>query len=346
MLFNLIEGKSYFFEDLSADFVGYLLSYKRNEAISLPDISAKSEISIEVIASFLDILEQKGLVTTYLTDDRIVSEYRLNTYKKRVVSRHVSDSSNNNFRNTTLNVSTAERSYAQRTNSPVSTVLFELTYQCCEKCVHCYNPGAERSKNDKNKRGLRNYLTKKEYFRIIDELYKEGTVRICLSGGDPFSNPFIWDIIDYLYEKEFAIEIYTNGLAIVGNEYKLLSYFPCVIGISIYSSIPEVHDSITRVKGSFSKSLSVLETLASNAQILEVKCCIMQQNLKSYLGVKDIARHCNATLQLECAIFDSSDGDHSIRKYLRLTEEQLEVVLRDIDNPLYVGKETYPKYGK
>ena len=132
----------------------------------------------------------------------------------------------------------------------------------------------------------------------------------------------------------------------MGNESKLLSYFPCVIGISIYSSIPEVHDSITRVKGSFSKSLSVLETLASNAQILEVRCCIMQQNLKSYLGVKDIARHCYATLQLERAIFDSSDGDHSIRKYLRLTEEQLEVVLRDIDNPLYVGKETYPKYGK
>lgn len=128
LLFNLIEGKSYFFEDSSADFVGCLLSYKRNEAISLSDISAKSEIPVDVIASFLDILEQKGLVTTYLIDDRIVSEYRLNAYNKRVNSSHFSDNYNDNLRNTTLNNSTAERSYAQRTHCPVSTVLFELTY--------------------------------------------------------------------------------------------------------------------------------------------------------------------------------------------------------------------------
>ena len=57
----------------------------------------------------------------------------------------------------------------------------------------------------------------------------------------------------------------------------------------------------------------------------------------------DLAKQYGAQPQFEINITESNDGD-LCAKQLRLTEEQLQVVLRDNNLPLYVGKEA-PNYG-
>ena len=59
--------------------------------------------------------------------------------------------------------------------------------------------------------------------------------------------------------------------------------------------------------------------------------------------VADIAKTYGAIPQFEINITESNDGD-ICAKQLRLTEEQLQVVLRDNNLALYVGKEA-PNYG-
>lgn len=341
LLYNLLEGKSFFFEDETADLIGCMLTYDRESVFSLAELCAKSGIEEDSLLPFCELLCTKGLLANQKITEIAIEEYRAKILVQR--NRKLeSDSLVGNHDNMDFlvpNSSNAEKMYSERVGSAASIVLFELTYNCSERCVHCYNPGATRNESEQNQRGAIRQLTLSDYYRIIDEFYAEGTTRVCLSGGDPFSNVYVWQIIEYLYKKEIAIEIFTNAQKIVGCEKRLCSFFPCVVGVSIYSSVAEVHDSITRIKGSFDKSISVLENLHRLGQVLEIKCCVMQQNLKTYTGVKDIAERYNATFQMECAIFDSADGDKSISKYLRLTEEQLEVVLRDSFNPLYVGPE-------
>lgn len=70
----------------------------------------------------------------------------------------------------------------------------------------------------------------------------------------------------------------------------------------------------------------------------------MQPNLKTYRKVADIARQLGAYPQFEINVTDSVDGDKCVSKFLRLKQEQMEVVLRDDNIPLYVGKEA-PNYG-
>lgn len=65
----------------------------------------------------------------------------------------------------------------------------------------------------------------------------------------------------------------------------------------------------------------------------------MRPNFKTYLGVSEIAARYGATLQLECCIFDSLDGDVCASRWLRLIPEQMELALSDPNNPLYIGKE-------
>lgn len=70
----------------------------------------------------------------------------------------------------------------------------------------------------------------------------------------------------------------------------------------------------------------------------------MRPNVKSYFLVADIAKEYGAIPQFEVNLTDSIDGDTCVSKYLRMTHEQLEIVLRDNNTPMYVGEEA-PNYG-
>ena len=85
--------------------------------------------------------------------------------------------------------------------------------------------------------------------------------------------------------------------------------------------------------------MKVVEQLSDLAIPMNLKCCIMQPNLHSYYLVADIAKQYGAEPQFEININDSIDGDLCARQ-LRLTEEQLQVVLRDNNSAYHVDEET------
>lgn len=336
--YNLVSGRSFYFEDESAAVIGAILEMERNVAFTLSSIETKTGIRVESLMSFFDILLSKGMVSTKHVGNEEENEYRAFISRERLmgVKKEPIHQDEDAMRSDS---ETAEKAYARRTGCPVTTVLIELTYLCSERCIHCYNPGASRNDSESSGRARWMGLDIEDYYRVIDELYTLGAVRVCLSGGDPFSYPHTWEIIEYLYKKEFAIEIFTNGLSLLGKTEKLSKFYPCVVGVSIYSSNPTCHDRITRIPGSFSRSIRVVEDLSKLSVPLEIKCCVIQTNLSSYHGVSEIASKCGAKYQLECSVFDSMDGDKCVSRQLRLDESQMELVLRDPDNPLYVGPE-------
>lgn len=339
IVYDLIGGMSHFFEDYSADVIGQILTTKRGKEVSLVNVSEATMIDTESLESFFAQLECVGLLSYMPTTSDVVAERRRLT---RDFFRQNPDAGRADI--SIGKATNAEMSYADRCKFRITVVMLELTYRCSEACIHCYNPGATRNDNEVSTRGRFDELTIADYRRIIDELYDEGVTKICLSGGDPFSKATVWDIIQYLYDKDIAIEIYTNGQNLLGKEQQLADFFPCDVGISIYSSEAAVHDRITRVHGALDKSLRVIERLTDLAVPICIKCCIMRTNVRTYRGVAEIASRYGATLQIESGIFDSADGDTCVSHYLRLTENEMRLVLRDRDNPLYVGKEV-PAYG-
>ncbi len=331
LYYNLLSGLSYFFEDESADVVGLILDSGRGGFIDTALIESLTGIRKANIESFMVQLCEVGLVTDSKID---ISGERARLFSSRQQYNHRQVMSAD-----PMQPVDAERDYLTRTNSRIFSVLIELTYNCSEKCIHCYNPGATRNNTDNNNRSIPDELDLKDYKRIIDEFYEQGLVRVCLSGGDPFAKPKIWEIIEYLYSKEIAFDVYTNGIQLNGQEQRLADLFPCSVGISLYSDQPLVHDAITRVPHSLEKSMEVVDRLAALSVPLSIKCCVMRNNIKSYRGVAKIADKYSATLQLECNIFDSVDGDQCVSKFLRLNREEMMIVLRDKDIPQYVGPE-------
>ncbi|MBR2101777.1 MAG: radical SAM protein [Prevotella sp.] len=334
IMYNLLEGMSFYYEDVSAEVVGSILSVERNSAFTLGGLSKQTDVREDCLDPFLGELERYGLLTRKVPSQEEIAERR--SLLKAERRQQVADSINALHEMTIVGNASAERAYSERVGG-LTSVMLELTYRCSERCMHCYNPGAARNNNETSKRGMRKELTLDDYKKLLDELVGMGITKVCLTGGDPFSKNIVWDIMDYLYRKEIAVDIFTNGISVVGDVGRLAAYYPRTIGISLYSDVPEVHDSITRVRGSHDKIVAFIAECSDYALPMLLKCCIMKPNVSTYHTVKTVARRYGALPQFDLNVTDSVEGDRSPSKFLRLEHEQLEIVLRDKDLSYYIS---------
>ncbi len=341
LYYNLIEGMSYCFEGVSASVVGYLFDRKRGTGCPFSELLDILGLDVQSLISFIEQLISIGLIIPKEITANDIKEYREKvsserkshsqlpmTIKERIPVEH----------------SSAENDFSDMVGG-ISSAMFELTYNCSEKCVHCYNIGATRNDNEVSHRGDLKEIHLNDYKRIIDELYDQGLFKVCLSGGDPFSKHEVWDIMKYLYSKDIAFDIYTNGQLLLGREKDLADLYPRTVAISIYSADASIHDRITRTNNSLERSLSVMRCLGQLAVPMNLKCCIMRPNKDSYRTVVSVANEVGAVPQFEISITDSVDGDKCASLYLRLKKNELENVLQDDIIPMQVGPGV-PNYGR
>ena len=193
--YNLIAGMSYFFENYSAMVIGEILSVPRNGEFSIEAIASKLNIAMESLEPFFVQLEQMGIVSSVFPTEEIIANYRkrvseYNCQQQQTVERTTQEK-------LPYAITNAEQLYTEKVDG-ITSVMLELTYRCSEKCIHCYNEGATRNDDEISTRGNREELTLDEYKRLIDELYDQGLMKVCLTGGDPFSKSFAWELIDYI----------------------------------------------------------------------------------------------------------------------------------------------------
>lgn len=340
IIYNLLKGQSFFFESHSARVIGEMLKTPRNGEICPEKVADHTGIHIESIREFINLLQEVNLIVTMLpTSKEMITIRQMQGEWIKAMESNRSDI--NKKETLPYDMTTAEQAYnaAVADEYTITSVMLELTYNCSERCIHCYNVGAVRSLDEQSQRS-REEMNLDDYKRVIDELDELGVYKVCLSGGDPFSKPIVWEIIDYLYHKEIAFDIYTNGLAIADKVDRLIEYNPRLVGLSVYSAIPEEHDRVTRVNGSYRKTMTVAKQLSDAGINIAFKCVVFRTNVKSYHTVQELAKEYGAIYQLETNLCNGIDGDTSVVDNLRLPTEAMEIVLRDPHSPLYVGTET------
>lgn len=89
---------------------------------------------------------------------------------------------------------------------PFWTVL-TITSKCNLFCNYCFNDYDYPLKD----RNLRKGLWINDYKKIVDILYASWTRDIIITGWEPFSAPFLWELLWYIRQKWIFIRINTNG---------------------------------------------------------------------------------------------------------------------------------------
>ncbi|MFH1956066.1 MAG: radical SAM protein [Patescibacteria group bacterium] len=199
-------------------------------------------------------------------------------------------------------------------------MLIEVCYTCNENCIHC-------CLSNHAKYGM----TLKQYECLFDQLVEAGVFFIILTGGEPFTRHDFMKIVEAARKRRLSVTIFTNGTLLTENDIKWLKkLYVQEIHISIYSADPETHDNITRIRGSFQRSVENIKRLTNGGVSVKIKCPLMNTTVSGKDRIKKLAQNLGVKIQFTIVITAKDNGDNSTLKF-RLTKDQLKEVLIDPD---------------
>ena len=203
-------------------------------------------------------------------------------------------------------------------NEPhLHTFHIELTSQCNERCIHCYIPHEDKT----------THIDYELMLDVLKQCKEMKVMTIVFSGGEPMLHPHFCDFLKIAKDMDFNVTVLSN-LTIVTDEIMaaLMYRHASCVNVSLYSMIPEVHDEITTVKGSFKKTLSNILKMQENNIPIQINCPVMKQNKDSFFEVIKWGQNHKCTVNTDYLIMARADRstDNLVN---RLSEEDLKEVI-------------------
>ena len=95
------------------------------------------------------------------------------------------------------------------------------------------------------------------FYKIIDECEQMGVMGLTLSGGEPMLNPEFPQWLRELQKRDFYITILSNLTVLTDEIIEEMKKLNSVsVQVSLYSMVPQVHDQITKLPGSWMKTVN------------------------------------------------------------------------------------------
>lgn len=142
-------------------------------------------------------------------------------------------------------------------------------------------------------------------------------------------HPNFKEIIKAARKNDLAISILSNLTLCNSEIVKLLKENDVAVQVSLYSTSEHVHDTITRLGGSFRKTMDAIEMLHEADVPCFISCPLMKQNATDYLKVLAFARSLKMDAMTDFVIMGKKNGDTSNLK-CRLDLSQIRKVINDV----------------
>ncbi len=202
-------------------------------------------------------------------------------------------------------------------NELLRSIHIEVADECNERCVHCYIPN--ECKNS--------IIDPTLFYRIIEEGLNMNIIHITLSGGEPLIHKDILDFLKKCREVELSVNVLSNLTLLTEDIIEEMKKNPLLsVQASLYSMDASVHDSITKLNGSFEKTRYGILRLCDEGVPVQISCPIIKQNKETCVDVLHWGWSHNIAVSIEPMIF--ATYDHSGNNL----ENRL--TLEDIDNIL------------
>lgn len=202
-------------------------------------------------------------------------------------------------------------------------VQLDLTYRCNERCVHCYLDHEDHGE-----------MTTAEIKDLLDQLAEAGVFFLTLSGGEIFMRKDFFEILEHARKLRFSVKLKTNAVMIGRAKAERIAELGVEsVQISVYSHKPEVHDAITKLPGSFRRTLEGARLLKSCGVTVSFANVLMKHNVDDYPQVQALCAELDVEYKIDPTITPMMDGDRSILA-LNIDSERLTEIYHD---PTLVG---------
>ncbi|MEV7346173.1 radical SAM protein [Streptomyces sp. NPDC093544] len=141
-------------------------------------------------------------------------------------------------------------------SSGPEVVIWDPTYACPLRCIHCYSESGRRPSRQ---------LGHEDMVRVAEALISLKPRVVALGGGEPLLVKGIFEIADQLSRAGIKTSLYTGGWTMQPWMTERLAEFDEVL-VSLDGATAAVHDRIRGRPGSFDHALRALELLDSAAR--------------------------------------------------------------------------------
>ncbi len=157
---------------------------------------------------------------------------------------------------------------------------FELTFRCNHLCTFCYNAPQGRRE-----------MTTPEIFETLRKISEFGVLYLTLTGGEALCHKDFFKICGEARRLGMALRIYTNGYLLADKTMakRVADLKPMEVEVSIHGAQAATHDSLTRIKGSFEKTMQGLRNLRDLGIKVQLKCPITKLNQNELYQIRDLA---------------------------------------------------------
>lgn len=199
-------------------------------------------------------------------------------------------------------------------------VLFELTYRCNFRCVHCYNSQEQKKMKSKEE------LTTKQVFNILRQLKDLGCLFLSFTGGEIFLREDILDILRYARQLGFEIKLLTNASLIderIADELKKIRINR--IDITVHAIKKDIFEEITRIPHSGDNVFKAIELLHKRDIPLTFKTCGMIANKSEIIKIDKFAKKLGAIYYFSCELMLRGDRTKDPPQYLLKPKERYQL---------------------
>lgn len=183
-------------------------------------------------------------------------------------------------------------------NEFLRSIHIEIADACNERCIHCYIPNEHKN----------HMIDSDLFYRIIEEGRKMNIIHVTLSGGEPLLHKDILGFLKKCRKLELSVNVLSN-LTLLTDEIvsEMKKNVLLSVQVSLYSMEATVHDSITKLNGSFEKTKAGILRLCDEGIPVQISCPIIKQNKDSYVDVLHWGWEHNIAVATEPMIFAAYD---------------------------------------
>ena len=156
-----------------------------------------------------------------------------------------------------------------------------VTYRCNNACVHCYNEDKEIRE-----------MGAEDWKKVLDILWKVGIPHVVFTGGEPTLRDDLPELIGFAEGIGQITGLNTNGRKLSDNKYmrSLTASGLDHVQITLESHRKKVHDSITKVDGSYDETLEGIRNAVESGIYVVSNTTMMRENKDDLLDTIEFLR--------------------------------------------------------